>query len=96
VFQKGEKPAAHPVGTFVPIEHVNDLHIVELGRWAVAQHDKQANSKLTFNSVVSGEQQAVAGMRCHLVIDASNPNGRYKADLAEGLTGARTLSSFTG
>jgi hypothetical protein len=86
----------HPVGAFVPIENVNDLHIVELGTWAVAEHDKQANSKLTFDSVVSGEQQVVAGMRYHLVIDASNPNGRYRADLAEGLTGARTLFSFTG
>ncbi|TVU04728.1 hypothetical protein EJB05_47859, partial [Eragrostis curvula] len=69
-------PPLVPAGAFSPIQNVNDPHIVDLGRWAVAQHNKQTNSGLTFNSVVGGEQQVVAGMRYHLFIDASNPNGR--------------------
>lgn len=82
-------------GAFFPIENVNDPHIQDLGRWAVAQHDKQANSGLRFNSVVGGEKQVVAGMRYHLFIDASNPNGHYRADVYENLDNARTLFSFT-
>ncbi|TVU47993.1 hypothetical protein EJB05_07612, partial [Eragrostis curvula] len=70
-------------GSFYPIDNINDPHIQELGRWAVTEHNKQANAGLTFNRVVSGQQQVVSGMRYRLNIDASNPNGNYRADIYE-------------
>jgi hypothetical protein len=86
--------AVHAGGYF-PIDSLNDPHIQELGRWAVSQFDKISNSGLMFNSVVGGEQQVVAGMRYHLIIDASNPNGKYWADVYEDLSNTRTRTLFS-
>ncbi|GJN08710.1 hypothetical protein PR202_ga26662 [Eleusine coracana subsp. coracana] len=73
-------PATARPGGFAPI---NDAHVQELGAWPVTQHNKQANVGLRFNRVVSGESQIVSGVRYHLIIDVSNPDGKYRADVGE-------------
>ncbi|KAK3150816.1 hypothetical protein QOZ80_3AG0238160 [Eleusine coracana subsp. coracana] len=85
-------PATARPGGFAPI---NDAHVQELGAWPVTQHNKQANVGLRFNRVVSGESQIVSGVRYHLIIDVSNPDGKYRADVGEQTwTNTRILFSF--
>ncbi|TVU47990.1 hypothetical protein EJB05_07609, partial [Eragrostis curvula] len=66
-------------GAFQPINNITDPHIQELGAWAVSVHNRQANAGLKFNRVIGGQYQVVSGTRYHLIIDASNPNGKYMA-----------------
>uniref|UniRef100_A0A0D9WY58 Cystatin domain-containing protein n=1 Tax=Leersia perrieri TaxID=77586 RepID=A0A0D9WY58_9ORYZ len=66
---------ADVVGGWSPIEDINDLHIQELGEWAVSEHNKvSTTSALTFSKVTSGEQQVVNGMNYRLFIAASTSN----------------------
>ncbi|CAN6343095.1 unnamed protein product [Urochloa humidicola] len=90
--------AAHNVGGWNPIKDVNDPHIQELGAWAVAEHVKKANDGLRFGKVVSGEEQAVSGMNCKLVIEATGRDGKsgtYEAAVyEEEWTKKRQLLAF--
>ncbi|CAM0871889.1 unnamed protein product [Alopecurus aequalis] len=95
---------AYPVATsaqvsWYPIGDVNEPHVQELGRWAVAEHVKQAHDGLKFSKVTSGEEQSDAGVKYHLVIEALNGDGkqgRYEAFLVEEVrSNTRTLISFT-
>ncbi|CAL4926019.1 unnamed protein product [Urochloa decumbens] len=73
---------------WVPLPAV-DAHLVqELGRWAVAEHDKTANDRVKFNRVVSGEEREdpQLGVKYHFVVDALDGNGRdakYEVVMAE-------------
>ncbi|CAL4917699.1 unnamed protein product [Urochloa decumbens] len=73
---------------WVPLPDV-DAHLVqELGRWAVAEHDKKANDRVKFNRVVSGEEREdpQLGVKYHFVVDALDGNGRdakYEVVMAE-------------
>ncbi|KAG6394139.1 hypothetical protein SASPL_144718 [Salvia splendens] len=65
--------SAHPlVGGWSPIADPNAPEIVEIGKFAVAQHNKQAQASLAFVSVVNGESQAVAGINYSLQISVSD------------------------
>ena len=96
---------AYPVatsaqGSWYPIgDPVNEPHVQELGAWAVAEHVKQAHDGLKFSKVVSGEEQSVAGVKYHLVIEALNgagKQGKYEAMLVEeARDNTRTLISFS-
>ncbi|TVU47992.1 hypothetical protein EJB05_07611, partial [Eragrostis curvula] len=82
-------------GGFQPINNVNDPHIQELGAWAVSVHNRQANAGLEFKRVIGGQYQIVSGTRYHFIIDASNPDGKYMADVGEQeWTNTRVLFSF--
>ncbi|TVU01263.1 hypothetical protein EJB05_53302, partial [Eragrostis curvula] len=62
--------------TVDPVD-ANDLFILALGRWAVMEHNKQANDKIKFNKVVSGDvDDAPLDRLYHLVIDAVNSGGK--------------------
>jgi len=86
------------VGGWKPIKNVNDPHIQEIGRWAVAEHVKQASDGLVFSKVVSGEEQIVAGTNYKLVIQAtrggSGKSVTYGAVVYEKLDKTRQLLSF--
>ncbi|KAL6645597.1 hypothetical protein ACP70R_017205 [Stipagrostis hirtigluma subsp. patula] len=98
VYAAAMPAAALILGVWAPIPDVNDAHIQEVGAWAVAEHGKRANDGLRFGSVVSGEQQVVAGMNYRLVVDAMNLAGqhvRYNAAVYEvEWTNTRELQSF--
>jgi hypothetical protein len=92
--------AAGLAGGWQPIADINDQHVQELGSWAVTEHTKVANERLTFVRVVSGEEQVVSGMNYRLVIDAVNDLAgkvfSYDAVVYEkSWTNTRNLVSFT-
>ncbi|MQM16017.1 hypothetical protein Taro_048970 [Colocasia esculenta] len=60
------------VGRYQPIPKIKDPHIQEIAKFAVAEYNKQARKVLVFVSVVSGEQQVVAGTNYKLVIEAED------------------------
>ncbi|KAK9138438.1 hypothetical protein Sjap_009032 [Stephania japonica] len=86
------------MGGYEPID-VNDLHAIDLAKFAVEEHNKQAHTHLMFIDLVRGEVQIVAGRNYMLVVRAINgiggPMHSYLADLYEGLDGQRVLKSFT-
>ncbi|KAF7097175.1 hypothetical protein CFC21_099023 [Triticum aestivum] len=95
---------AYPVATFAqvawyPIGGVNEPHVQELGKWAVAEHVKQAHDGLKFIKVMSGEKAPDAGVKYHLIIKAFNSNNkpvRYEAFLVEEIrSNTRNLISFS-
>ncbi|CAN6282383.1 unnamed protein product [Urochloa humidicola] len=73
---------------WVPLPDVDAPRVQQLGRWAVAEHDKAANDRVKFRRVVSGEEREdpQLGVKYHFVIDALDGNGKdgkYEAVLAE-------------
>ncbi|CAN6356498.1 unnamed protein product [Urochloa humidicola] len=87
--------AAALAGGWLPISEINDPHIQELGGWAVSEHNRKEHAALKFNRVVSGQYQIVAGVKYNLIIQASNPDGKYSASLAaQNWTNTRILFSF--
>ncbi|KAL6531727.1 hypothetical protein OROMI_028090 [Orobanche minor] len=60
------------VGGWQPIANPNTPDIVEIAKFAVAEHNKEKNTSLVFVSVVKGEKQVVAGMNYKLVISAED------------------------
>jgi hypothetical protein len=89
---------AQEVAPYQPIPNVDAPHIQELGEWAVAEHEKQANDGLTFRKVVDGEFQVVAGLNYVLVVDAvgsDGADGTHNAVVYEqDWTNTRELVSF--
>ncbi|MQM15186.1 hypothetical protein Taro_048125 [Colocasia esculenta] len=63
---------ATKVGGYQPIQNIKDVHVLEIAEFAVAEYNKQAGKALVFISVVSGEQQVVAGTNYKLVIEAED------------------------
>ncbi|KAK9128964.1 hypothetical protein Syun_017761 [Stephania yunnanensis] len=84
-----------PTGGWTPID-VNSLHSIELAKFAVDEHNKQAHTHLKFNRLVSGESQIVAGVNYKLIIKAINGEliQTYEAHVFEALDGQRVLNSF--
>ncbi|XP_020244461.1 cysteine proteinase inhibitor 1-like [Asparagus officinalis] len=81
-----ELTSFNPVGIpggYIPIKNLSDPHLVEIGKFAVSEHNKEANTKLVFTKVIKGESQVVAGINYKLVIEAkditrNNKVGRYE------------------
>ncbi|ONK59771.1 uncharacterized protein A4U43_C08F10470 [Asparagus officinalis] len=70
-------------GGYGPIKNLSDPHLGEIGKFAVSEHNKEANTKLVFTKVIKGESQVVAGINYKLVIEAkditrNNKVGRYE------------------
>jgi hypothetical protein len=71
-------------GGWRQIPDINTQEIQEIGRWAVAEHARQASDGLQFKRVVSGMQQVVSGMNFKLRIEAVNGDGKegmYRAEV---------------
>ncbi|MQM02141.1 hypothetical protein Taro_034904 [Colocasia esculenta] len=73
------------VGAYETIKNVGDPYIVEVSRFAVAEHNRQAGEALVFVGVVSGDQQVVAGMNYKVVVEAEDAAGARKAYEAVGV-----------
>ncbi|KAG6394140.1 hypothetical protein SASPL_144719 [Salvia splendens] len=60
------------VGGWRPIGNSNAPEIVEIAKFAVSEHNKQAHASLVFVTVVKGETQVVAGINYKLQISAKD------------------------
>lgn len=58
-------------GVWKPI-NATDPTVIEIGKFAVDEHDKDAHVSLKFEKVVGGESQVVAGMQYKITIMADN------------------------
>lgn len=67
------------LGGWRPITDTNDSEVVEIGKFAVDQHNKEAKSQLVFRRVLKGETQVVAGTNYRLVISAADGGRRSRS-----------------
>ncbi|XP_047326313.1 cysteine proteinase inhibitor 1-like [Impatiens glandulifera] len=69
------------VGGWKPTSDLKDSKIVEIGKYAISEHNNKANTTLEFNSVVKGDTQVVTGTNYRLVIAAKDGGevGNYLA-----------------
>ncbi|KAF8100877.1 hypothetical protein N665_0214s0037, partial [Sinapis alba] len=83
------------IGGWTPIRDVKDPHIVEIGKFAVSEYDKQNNLGLRFVEVLSGESQVVSGMNYRLIVSVNEgKTKKYKAVVWEKPSKSMTLKSF--
>ncbi|XP_076920635.1 cysteine proteinase inhibitor 5-like [Bidens hawaiensis] len=66
------KPFVALGGGWKPIPDVTDPKVVDIGKFAVDEHNKEDNASLKFIKVVKGETQVVAGMNYNLTIIAAD------------------------
>uniref|UniRef100_A0A0E0E3W5 Cysteine proteinase inhibitor n=1 Tax=Oryza meridionalis TaxID=40149 RepID=A0A0E0E3W5_9ORYZ len=73
------------VGGVEPVGNENDLHLVDLARFAVTEHNKKANSLLEFEKLVSVKQQVVAGTLYYFTIEVKEGDAKklYEAKVWE-------------
>ncbi|OIC50363.1 hypothetical protein A7L55_19920 [Acinetobacter baumannii] len=50
----------------------NSIETLDLGRFAVDEHNKQQNGDISFRRVVAAKEQVVAGTMYHLTIEAED------------------------
>ena len=69
------------VGGWSPIANLSDPNVIEIAKFAVAEHNKEANARLALIRVVKGETQLVSGVNYKLVIEAEDGGAvkRYEA-----------------
>ncbi|KAF7149948.1 hypothetical protein RHSIM_Rhsim02G0099800 [Rhododendron simsii] len=82
----------------LPIKNVSAPEVIETAQFAVAEHNKKADSTLKFRSVVRGEYQVVAGMNYRLIIAAKDGGiaGKFEAVVyARPWAHYKRLTSFT-
>ncbi|KAK9069755.1 hypothetical protein SSX86_010149 [Deinandra increscens subsp. villosa] len=85
-----------------PITDVTDLKVVDIGKFAVNEHNKQQGhaAALKFVKVVRGSKQLVAGMKYELTITAAADGGADKTYVAvvwdRPWMKLRKLTSFEG
>ncbi|KAF5943554.1 hypothetical protein HYC85_017631 [Camellia sinensis] len=70
--QGGRKPL---LGGWTPIQNVSSPEVQEVARFAVSEHNKEANTNLKLQKVVSGETQVVSGTNYKLVIATADGGG---------------------
>ncbi|KAK9089824.1 hypothetical protein Scep_028906 [Stephania cephalantha] len=68
-----------------------DPHIVEIGRYAVDEYNKQAHKSLVFKSVIQAQVQIVNGRNYKVTIRVAD-GGTYEALVYEALNGQKTLN----
>ncbi|GJN30664.1 hypothetical protein PR202_gb18989 [Eleusine coracana subsp. coracana] len=73
IYMASTPTAAQLSGGWFTIPDINDPVVQELGKWAVEQHNKEANQWLKFNRVVGGDEQVVQGLKYRLVIKRRTP-----------------------
>ncbi|KVI00924.1 Cystatin [Cynara cardunculus var. scolymus] len=59
-------------GGWEPITNVTDPTVLDIGKFAVDEHNKQHKESLKFTKVVSGKSQVVAGRNYNLTITATD------------------------
>ncbi|KAM0066058.1 putative Cystatin domain-containing protein [Helianthus debilis subsp. tardiflorus] len=59
-------------GGWKPIPDVTDATVVDIGQFAVDEHNKEEHVSLKFVKVVKGESQVVAGMNYNLTVTAAD------------------------
>ncbi|XP_051125949.1 cysteine proteinase inhibitor 5-like [Andrographis paniculata] len=67
-------PYAVAVACWTPV-NVTEALVVDIAKFAVRQNNRWSGSNMTFESVVSGDQQEFAGTIYRLVIAASDGKG---------------------
>ncbi|PWA45291.1 cystatin [Artemisia annua] len=58
------------LGGWKPIPNVTDPAIVDIGKFAIDEHNNNSQASLEFRKVVRGQSQVVAGMNYNLTIAA--------------------------
>lgn len=85
------------VGGWNPIRNITDPKVVQIGKFAVDEHNKEAKIKLEFQTVIKGESQVVAGIKYRLIISAKDGDSlhNYLAEVWDRVGGkSRILTSF--
>ncbi|KAJ0586547.1 putative Cystatin domain-containing protein [Helianthus annuus] len=59
-------------GGWKPVPDVTDPTVVDIAKFAVDEHNKEAHASLKFVKVVKGECQVVAGMNYNVTITAAD------------------------
>ncbi|KAL7607094.1 cysteine proteinase inhibitor 5 [Lactuca sativa] len=86
------------VGSWLEIASPDDPAVIEVGQFAVDQHNKDTNSTLKFQSVVKGDTQIVGGMNWRLTIEVKDDNSTKNCEAyvyEQPLQKVRKLISFT-
>ncbi|XP_006346810.1 cysteine proteinase inhibitor 5-like [Solanum tuberosum] len=65
------------VGGWNPITNLTNPEVVEIGKFAVDEHNKEAKTKLKFQEITEGESQVVAGINYRLVISAKDSDSPH-------------------
>ncbi|KAI3773372.1 hypothetical protein L1987_47899 [Smallanthus sonchifolius] len=65
-------------GGWKPIPDVTNPTVVDIGKFAVDEHNKEAHASLKFAKVVKGESQVVAGMNYNLTLMAADGGAEKK------------------
>ncbi|KAF8369648.1 hypothetical protein HHK36_032334 [Tetracentron sinense] len=84
-------------GVWEPIIDVKNPHVLEIGEFAVTEHNKEAKTHLKFKSVVRGATQIVAAGVNYLLVVAAMDGGvtkYYEAGVYESCMGYKKLTSF--
>jgi len=70
-----------------PVGQENDLHVVELARFAVSEHNNKANALLEFENVVKVREQVVAGTMYYITVQVNEGGAKklYEAKVWEKL-----------
>ncbi|KQK10204.1 cysteine proteinase inhibitor [Brachypodium distachyon] len=68
-----------------PVGRENDLGVLDLARFAVSEHNKQANGLLEFDKVVKVREQTVAGTMYYFTIQVNEGGAKklYEAKVWE-------------
>ncbi|KAK1273626.1 Cystatin-1 [Acorus gramineus] len=76
----------------------NDKEVEDIGKFAVEEHNKEANAGLSFVRVVGGRTQVVAGVNYDLTIsarDMAGVTGTYEAQVwVKAWENFKKLTSF--
>lgn len=76
-------------GGWFPIEDIKDPSINVIAKFAIDEHNKQNNSELKLQTVVSGELQDVHGTNFRLILDVSDEDNKdsktYEAEVYKWL-----------
>ncbi|PWA77902.1 Cystatin [Artemisia annua] len=60
-----------PVGDWRPV-NPSDPSVIEIGKFAVDEHNKEANTALRYINVVNGKSQLEVGVKYNLTIQAAD------------------------
>ncbi|GMH15760.1 hypothetical protein Nepgr_017601 [Nepenthes gracilis] len=76
-----DRQRSNELGSYRPIKNLTEPRVIEVGNFAVSEHNKEAGTKLLFVKVVKGDFQVVSGLNFRLVISAKDgvDLGNYEA-----------------
>ncbi|KAF3509541.1 hypothetical protein F2Q69_00005568 [Brassica cretica] len=67
-----EEDSDDTFGGWHPIKDIKDPSLEVLAKFAISKYSKQKNSRLNFETVVSGDELEVAGMKYRLVLNVND------------------------